>query len=494
MVMTRSTTESRQIADDQPARSRGPLRLAVLGTIVAALMLAVAPVSASAATSVSGTVTDAGGHAITTQDICVVPYNHLPHQPPGVFAPAGTHTVAGSDGSWSFTTLAPDTYKFRAQDCEDSPRNDLPTFYDPEGTGWGEEVALADGSAVTGLDIALAAATSVSGRLFGGPGTAAPLADMCVTAFDDMGFAQAGARTDAVGFYFLRHLDPTRTYTISFGPCNIGPFVTEYAFWTESYGGGSPTVLSPTLAQPLTGIDGHLTPILSIGGGPAHGSVTTATSAAFQFAAAIWPGATFMCSLDGAPLSACGATYSVTGLTAGAHILQVQAWIGNLHTPVSTVNWTVGPTAPQSMGSLSTPEAPNVAAPAGKVASRTATKTASPLKVRLPSRLRRATLLRSGLPLAVSSGPCSRSCRVSIDVYMSVSVAGKQKLAKQHVRIGAVSGWLTSRPEKLVVRLSTKARSALARFDRPLRLTLVITTTGSSSRPRVTTRSLRITP
>lgn len=361
----------------------------------------------------------------------------------------------------------------------------MPTFY---GTGSGAEITLADGAAVTGVDIALAAATSISGRVYRGSGTAAPVADICVTAINDAGFAQARAQTDAVGSYLLRHLDPARTYTVSFAPCNIGPFVTEYTFWTESYGGGTPIILSPTVAQPLTGVDGHLTPILSIAGAP--DPVTNATSATFHFDAASWPGATFICALDGVPLAACGATYAVTGLTAGAHVLRVQAWAGNLHTPVSTVNWTVSPTGQQSPADPA-PEPPKAAAPGGQVASSNAMKTAPTLTLTLPVRPRMSALVRSGLPLALS---CSRSCKASVDVYISASVARRLKLAKRRLRVGAVSGSLSSKPKKLVVRLSKESRMALAGFDSALRLTLRITTTDSSGRRRATTRSLRITP
>lgn len=107
--MTRSSTESRRITHNLLVLRGGPRLLTFLGLGFAVLAFAAAPASASAATSVTGTVIDAEGHPITTQDICVVPHNHLPFQPPGVFAPAGTHTVTGPDGSWSLTSLAADT-------------------------------------------------------------------------------------------------------------------------------------------------------------------------------------------------------------------------------------------------------------------------------------------------------------------------------------------------------------------------------------------------
>ena len=81
-------------------------------------------------------------------------------------------------------------------------------------------------------------------------------------------------------------------------------------------------------------------PQTSITGGPAN--ETALRSATFSFAADE-PGSTFSCSLDGAAFTACDTPYEVTGLTPGAHVLEVAATdvFGNADASPASHEWTV---------------------------------------------------------------------------------------------------------------------------------------------------------
>jgi hypothetical protein len=71
-------------------------------------------------------------------------------------------------------------------------------------------------------------------------------------------------------------------------------------------------------------------------------STTTSTDASFTFSANE-PGATFACSLDASPFTACASPAEYTGLSLGSHTFTVQATdqAGNVDTTPASYTWTV---------------------------------------------------------------------------------------------------------------------------------------------------------
>lgn len=389
--------------------------------------------SASAATSVSGTVSDADGQAITTQDICVVVLGQG-FGLPGSYTPIGFGATTNVNGAWTVTGLAPGTYKFQASDCAGSARNDWPTYYDPAHTGTGQEVTIAANATLTGVDIAIARATSITGHVYDGPGTAKPVGGYCLEAVNSDGFGQATAQSAADGSYTLRHLDPSRSYRVLATTCSTGLFTTEFEFQAQWYGGNdTPTALAPTVAQPATGIDLHLAPILSIAGGTANGP----TSAALRFSAAGWGAATFLCGVDGAPLAACDADYTATGLTEGPHTIDVQAWIGTVHTPVRTFSWDFVPAQEPKQGESPLVGGPSTPSVVGAQASTSPAHTPTPARsvaCKVP-KLKRLSLARARSALARAH------CAVGTVSRSKKRIRGKTlKVTSQSLRPGSARG------------------------------------------------------
>jgi hypothetical protein len=96
---------------------------------------------------------------------------------------------------------------------------------------------------------------------------------------------------------------------------------------------------------------------------------TSATSAALTFSADE-AGATFECSLDGAPFTACSSPHSYQGLSEGPHTFEVRATdpAGNVDPTPASRSWTVDTTPPA---------APQIASPADGSLSASATVTVS---------------------------------------------------------------------------------------------------------------------
>jgi len=77
--------------------------------------------------------------------------------------------------------------------------------------------------------------------------------------------------------------------------------------------------------------------------GPGEGALQTATSETFKLASSEPTGATFECSLDGAPFAACESTVAVPGLTPGQHSFQARAVdrAGNVDGSAAKRTWTI---------------------------------------------------------------------------------------------------------------------------------------------------------
>jgi hypothetical protein len=85
-------------------------------------------------------------------------------------------------------------------------------------------------------------------------------------------------------------------------------------------------------------------------GGPAEGSVTTATSASFTAASGLKGGSDFECSLDGGAWRSCRPAITLTGLADGGHELRVRARVGESYDGIPSVRkWTVDTTPPETL-------------------------------------------------------------------------------------------------------------------------------------------------
>jgi hypothetical protein len=105
--------------------------------------------------------------------------------------------------------------------------------------------------------------------------------------------------------------------------------------------------VDPTPATYTWTYDGTA-PQTTIDAGP--GAASPSTSASFSFSAGE-PGATFECSLDGAPFAACTSPQEYTGLAAAAHEFRVRATdaAGNTDASPAVHTWSVDTTASGSI-------------------------------------------------------------------------------------------------------------------------------------------------
>ncbi len=136
-------------------------------TVVLLLTAMGGTASATSTASISGTITDASGSPITTQDICVTVSST---DDSGGYG----YTMTGVSGNYEVSGLPADSYDVRAEDCYESSRNDLPGNYSATSSGTSTAVTLTAGQADSGIDIQLAVATSISGHIYGGSGSSTP--------------------------------------------------------------------------------------------------------------------------------------------------------------------------------------------------------------------------------------------------------------------------------------------------------------------------------
>jgi hypothetical protein len=218
--------------------------------------------------SISGTVTDSGAHAITSQDICVSVFPATPGvgQSYNEYGEARTNAA----GQYTIGALASGSYKVYFSDCSESTRNDAPQYYDHQASAaFAETITLSTAQAQTGVDASLEPATTISGHVYGGSGTSTPLQDICVSAYstgtgNEYYYDSSFADTDAEGAYTLTHLTPNTSYYIEFSDC-----ASTQKYLLQFYDGASSesqaTAVTPT-ASPLTGIDAHMEKGASISG------------------------------------------------------------------------------------------------------------------------------------------------------------------------------------------------------------------------------------
>jgi Carboxypeptidase regulatory-like domain len=328
---------------------------------------------------ISGSVTDSKKNPITTSDICM--YAERVYEPGVTDAhPYDDYGYATTEqaGDYAIGGLSAGKYDVHFEDCDSdfSTRNDLSQYYNNQSnssTATPVEVTL--GADHTGVDASLAPGASISGHVYGSLGTSKPLEDVCVYAYSASESSEFLAEvsstfTEVDGSYTVKHLPPGAGYKIEFIDCENQSYTSRY--YDEAATLADARVLTPTLTEPITGIDAHLvgdTPETEITGGPANSAATNATTASFSFTSTI-AGATFECALDAAAFAPCTSPFSTGALTTGKHTFTVRATTnGKTDANPPTVTWTVSPSSPTSTSQGSVPAGGTVSSNPGAAAS-----------------------------------------------------------------------------------------------------------------------------
>jgi hypothetical protein len=296
--------------------------------------------------TITGRITDAEGPV--ARGVCVAASRIDETNGTGAYG-ANSWTL-GPDGTYAIGGLPAGGYRVTAADCfSETERNDV-TNARPA------PVQVAIGETAGGIDFAMRKGTTISGTVYDGPGTTRPLAQICVTAYDeegDLALSATQASTTADGRYAIRRLDPEKAYTVGFYDCSY----PSRGFAFEYFGGGadraSATILRPTVAAPSTGIDVHLAPpTVRITSGPAAGVATNATTAVFGLSTG---GAELAleCAIDTGDYAPCRDTFRTGQLADGSHAFSVRV-VGSA-TPALTRTWTVRAASPNSTSQGSVP-------------------------------------------------------------------------------------------------------------------------------------------
>ena len=237
-------------------RTAFPL-LALCLTVVADSAPAIAQ---SASSSVSGTVTDAGGQPLA--DVCVEVFGDS----------GGDTTLTDGEGRYVVEDLGAGEHLVSFNTCAD-PRPGLAAeYYDDAASVEGAEpVVLADGEQRTGIDAALQPGATISGTVTE-QDTGDPLADICVVVFAEESGLLALDITDADGSYAMDTLH-AGDYLVSFNDC-ADPFTHQAELYDdvseqEFAAGEQPTTVTVEAGGTASGIDAQLEE-----GGSLRGTVT----------------------------------------------------------------------------------------------------------------------------------------------------------------------------------------------------------------------------
>jgi hypothetical protein len=313
----------------------------------------------------SGSVTDSHGNPITESDICVSA-DRLYGEGSTDEHPYDDYGYVTTEGAGKYVIggLSAGDYEVHFEDCdyEDSTRNDVAQYYNDQSTysaATPVEVTLAQEKG--GIDAALAPGASISGHVYGSLGATKPLEDVCVYAYSASETSEfptdiSSTFSEQDGAYTVKHLPPGGGYKLYFFDCEGGDYTPEYYNDVSTLAAAS--VLTPTLAEPIAGIDAHLAstaPETEITGGPANDAATNATSASFAFTSTI-AGASFECKLDSGAFAACTSPFETGTLATGQHTFTVRATANSITEPnPPSVTWTVSPSSPTSTSQGSVP-------------------------------------------------------------------------------------------------------------------------------------------
>lgn len=241
--------------------SSSPIRgLVGCAASIALLLALMAGVAHAASTgSLRGTITDPVGNPIATQDICVI-------ASPAKVGSSFSGATSDASGHYEITGLVQGSYWVYAEDCFGSSREDVRGYYEVDGAI--ATLELGQGQTKAGIDVKIAPATSIAGHVYGGAGNSTPLANVCVEVFEaDSPYQRlaGSASTDVDGAYTVTELRSNVAYKLEFNPCSPGSaYAADYYDGKGSF--AEADILIPTVANPSTGIDGHLLAGASIAG------------------------------------------------------------------------------------------------------------------------------------------------------------------------------------------------------------------------------------
>ena len=328
---------------------------------------------------IAGSVTDSHGNPITTSDICV--YATRLYGVGGADEhPYDDYSSATTDatGSYVIGGLSAGSYDVHFEDCNyyNSVRNDVAQYYNGKSSySEATPVEVTLGAQHAGIGAALAPGTSISGHVYGSLDTTKPLQQICVYAYAASETSQFPQQisygySGPDGSYTVKHLPPGSGDKLFFVDCGGHGYTAQYYNDVSTLAAAS--VLTPTLTEPITGIDAHLAnsaPETEITGGPANNAATNATTASFSFTSTI-AGATFECQLDSGGFSACTSPFATGTLTSGQHTFTVRGKANGITDPnPATVTWTVAPSSPTSTSQGSVPPGGTVSSDPGVSAS-----------------------------------------------------------------------------------------------------------------------------
>lgn len=207
--------------------------------------------------AISGSVTDAAGKPITSQDICVAASTSSGTYTTGTYGSATTD----ASGNYTISGLQSGSYYVSFTDCSGSTRNDVPQYYGGSYEEYNSSLVVLSASGhQTGVNAKMAAGATISGHAYAGSGTGSPLQNICVDASgsDPAGdYASGYGQTAADGSYTISHVVPGLSYQIWFYDCNT-PVTYVSQYYGGTYDSSTAVAVTPTVASPVTGADAHL--------------------------------------------------------------------------------------------------------------------------------------------------------------------------------------------------------------------------------------------
>lgn len=194
--------------------------------------------------SISGEVTDSSADPL--EDICVDVYDSN-----GEFV---NESYTEADGSYSVGGLSGGNHKVEFLDCGE---NDVAgEYYDNRhNPNSADPVAVAAGSETAGINASLAPGGSISGKVT--DGSAGPLEDICVDAYDPSGDESGYGYTEPDGSYTVDGL-ASGSHRLRFSDCGESGFATE--FYDDEPKLASADPITVTAGFETTGIDAALAP------------------------------------------------------------------------------------------------------------------------------------------------------------------------------------------------------------------------------------------
>lgn len=372
--------------------------------------------------SISGTITDASGNPVS--DACVAVYDISGNNVnSGQTDYAGDYTVPG---------LANGSYTVEASDCYQGNYSN----HDDLGES-SSAVQVSEPNTTTGVDLTLQLATSISGRALTQTNSGREtLSDMCVTVENTDGSQvilangnEASGYTDYNGGYTIDGL-PAGSYIVLFSDCYGGGTQYQDAYYSSSYSGGatsigSATTVSPTSADPSTGIDVVMgaAPVATITGGPEANAATNATTATISFVSSL-AGSQFECSLDNASFVPCTSPYTTGTLGTGDHTFRVEATQNGVTQPSPTeLYWTISSSATATSTSGTVPAGGTFSSDPGGSVSTSTPLIVSVTAPNIPALADGATVVEQTNPDVTTTSPNGYQLFGS-QMQISVSAAG----------------------------------------------------------------------